>query len=96
MWRANSPKTHPPYHADCYIHTRDGAEYEAELIHLNPRYHTRLKGCDGWKIHGFKKKYLEDNEVVEWCLPLTYSSGGAGYADLIRTFLQRGPHPKGE
>jgi hypothetical protein len=35
MWRANSPKTHPPYQTPCWIKTRDGEEYEAELIQEN-------------------------------------------------------------
>ena len=66
----NCPKTHPPYQTPCWIHTRDGEEYEAELIHLNPRYHTRMKDCDVWKLTGFKKKYLENDNVVEWRLAL--------------------------
>jgi hypothetical protein len=69
MWRANSPKTHPPYQTPCWIKTRDGEEYEAELIHLNPKYHTHANP-DVWKLKGFKKKYLENDNVVEWRLAI--------------------------
>ena len=58
MWRANSPKTHPPYQTPCWIHTRDGKEYQAKL-NDNGR----------WKVYG-KRKYVENNDVVEWRLAL--------------------------
>lgn len=70
MWRANSPSTHPPMQTPCWIHTRDGQELQAELIHLNPKYHTYVKNCYRWKVLGEKKKYLEDTEVVEWRLAI--------------------------
>ena len=66
-WTANSPKQHPPYQTECIIRTRDGQELEAMLIHLNPKYHTRVKDCNKWKVLNVKKKmYLDDDEVVEW------------------------------
>lgn len=55
MWIPNRPETHPPYQTPCWIHTRDGEEYEAELIHLNPRYHTHANP-DVWKLTGVQEE----------------------------------------
>ena len=63
-WRANSPKTRPPYQTPCLIRTRDGNEYRAELIHLNPKYHKMVKSLDKWRLG--KHKYMDNDEVVEW------------------------------
>ena len=68
IYRLNRSETHPPYQTPCLVHTQSGEEYEAELIHLNPRYHTHVNP-DVWKVRG-KKKYLEYDEVVEWRLAI--------------------------
>lgn len=63
-WRTNSPTTHPPYQTECIIRTRDGEEHPAMLIHLNPRYHKKVRSLDKWRLG--KHKYVEDEQVVEW------------------------------
>lgn len=65
-WHANSPVWHPAYQVPCLIRTRDGRELRAMLIHLNPKYHTKVKNCDKWKVLGDKKEYIEDDNIVEW------------------------------
>ena len=65
-WRANSPKTRPPYQTPCLIRTRDGNEYRAELIHLNDKYHSRVPKDKLYKWRLGKHNFIEDNEVVEW------------------------------
>ena len=63
-WRANSPKTRPPYQTPCLIRTRDGNEYRAELIHLNLKYHKTVTELDKWRVA--KHKYIDNADVVEW------------------------------
>lgn len=62
-WHANSPVWHPPYQTMCQIHTRDGRELEAQLIHLNPQYHQKVNP-DVWRVE--KHNYIDDDDVVEW------------------------------
>lgn len=65
-WRANSPVGHPPYQVPCMIRTRYGEEIVAELIKLNPKYHSKVKDKEIW--HVAKHVYIKDDDVVEWKL----------------------------
>lgn len=57
----------PPYQTPCIIKTKDG-EFKAQLIHLNPKYHTRAGNPDKWRIG--KHNFVEVSEVLEWRLDL--------------------------
>lgn len=47
-----SEKKRPPFNKVCRIRTKDGEEYEAKLIHLNPRYHRKAEDLNVWRREG--------------------------------------------
>ena len=62
-------KKRPPFGKVCRIWTKDGGEYEAKLIHLNPRYHRKAEDLDVWRREGDiprKQRYIRPAEVVGW------------------------------
>ena len=65
-WNANSPETHPPCQVPCIIRTKDGRELEAQLVHLNGEYHSRITKAKLYKWRLGKHNFIEDNEVKEW------------------------------
>lgn len=59
----------PPYQRPCRITTADGGEYEAKLIHLNPRYHTHAMDPDLWRREGDiprRDRYISPDKVTKW------------------------------
>ena len=59
----------PKYHKPCRIWTVSGDEYEATLIHLNPRYHTKAGELDVWRREDSvpkKQRYIQLKDVTVW------------------------------
>lgn len=50
------------------IKTKDGHEYKAKLIHLNPRYCRKAKCLDVWRREDDvpkKERYIKSDDVIE-------------------------------
>lgn len=56
----------PPCNKPCKIRTKNGEEFTARLIHLNPQFHRKVECLDVWIIKGHKS--INADDVVEWTL----------------------------